>query len=204
MLRRIFPWAKLLSSAETKLKIELVGGDKVIKEPGKFLLQDDSGTGGEQAWLISRSESRIKPPPVARLKLEGSELYFEWVPIVTPAQANSLRNCGLLITAGEAEHFVQLRAPKSADPLKLNLDLKDRGVRVSLQLENPPPASRLRLKLLDLNDPFPASNFEPGNPSGRKTRSTSSLRKKNTRFFRSAPYSSMFRKQTSSWKPARF
>jgi hypothetical protein len=97
-------------------------------------------------------------------------LFFEWVPIVTPAQANSLRNCGLLISAGEAEHFVQLRAPKAADPLKLNLDLKDRGVRVSLQLETPPPASRLRLKLLDLNEPFPASNFDPGEPIGPKNK----------------------------------
>ncbi len=150
---------KVHLDAQTKLQVELIGGDKSNKGFGKYALQEDPNSVGGQAWNIMRIDMRGKATPLARLKLKGENLNFDWMETVPPSQANPLRNCGISITAGEASRFVQFRLPRSADPIILDLD---KGTApVHFRVNNLPEFEKLKLIIRELKPPFPPNEIKP-------------------------------------------
>jgi serine/threonine protein kinase len=145
---------KVQLDPQAKLQIELVGGDRSIKGANRYALQEDPNSVGGQAWNISRVDPNNKSLPLARLKIRGAELNFDWIDAVPAAQSNPLRNCGITLAIGDGgARFAQFRTPRSADPIVLDVD---KGTAlVHLRAENLPDADKLKLKVEKLGDPFP-------------------------------------------------
>jgi hypothetical protein len=149
---------KVHLDASAKLHVELIGGDNAGRGSSRYVLQEDPNAVGGQAWNISR-DSQGKTSPLARLKFKGEDLTFSWFEGVSAIHGNSLRNCGVAITAGEANHFVQFRTPKSAEPIQLDVD---KGASIALlRMDNLPELDKLKLKIQPLNATFPAHTIQP-------------------------------------------
>jgi hypothetical protein len=160
---------KIQVDPQAKLQIELIGGDRSIKGVNKYALQEDPNSVIGQAWNISRVDPNNNKSPLARLKLRGTDLNFDWIDAVPAAQSNPLRNCGIAVAVGEgASRFAQFRTPRSADPIVLDID---KGTApVHLRADNLPDADKLKLKVEKLADSFPKHDVKgevPWTPTKR-------------------------------------
>jgi hypothetical protein len=151
---------KVQLDPKAKLSIELIGGERATKSFGKYALQEDLNSVGGQAWNISRVDANNKGLPLARLRLRGTDLSFDWIETIPAAQSNPLRNCGIAVAAGEAAaRFEQFRTPRSADPIVLDLD-KGTAV-VHLRTDILPDLDKLKLKVEKVNESFPKHEVKP-------------------------------------------
>jgi hypothetical protein len=150
-----FSLGQVVLEGETKLKIELIGGEQTGK--GNFSMQEDAAEGAAPSWNIVRGEHRKsgKPNNIAKLHLKERDLAFEWSPAVTPGNANALRNCELLLSAGDAKCMMQFRVPKIADPLMLDFENGNGVVKMQLPLENPPDLGKIHFEIIDLKEWWP-------------------------------------------------
>ncbi len=151
---------KVRLAPDAKLGIALLGGTDVPRGGCKFVVEPDAADPSGAAWLIrGLSEAKADASParhdVARLWLDGQTLSFAWLSGAAGASPGYLRNCGLLVSAGTAQHFLSLCRPQPQSPILLDTDRPVARTNFK-RLDLPEPAA-LRLQITRFSDALPNS-----------------------------------------------
>ncbi len=162
---------KVRLSPYDALNIELVGGSEVFRAGREFHVVRDVGADVNEAWSISfESESRGAAPAehreIARIVLHDGELRFFWLAGAAEVPSGNLRNCGLLVSAGELRGFLPLCKPSIVEPV--DFDFVRRVNRSVYLRDDMPDTSVLRLQILGFSNEFPTAKMEPGNTIGAR------------------------------------
>jgi hypothetical protein len=151
--------------------IELLGGDQVLTDRRKYVLQRTNAQPARASWMI-RQESPVVGTrslgfDVAELwRADDGAMMFQWVLHVNPEDANYLRACILRVRVENEVRDLVLTKPEPITPMALDIE---RGVsHVPFELRWVPPPDRLRLAITKVDGPNPHS-LDPAEPVGFDT-----------------------------------
>lgn len=161
---------KVQLAPDDVLSLELVGGTEVFRAGKRFVIDRDFGLDAD-AWLIAwesdaRGPAAAERREIARIALQNGELRFRWLKDVVETPAGYLRNCGLIVSAGDSSCFIQLCKPTAADPVAF--DFARRSNKPVYHRDDMPEAGVLRLQILGFSPEFPAAKMEPGDTVGAR------------------------------------
>lgn len=122
----VFTVGRIHSAPDVAWQLFLLGGHAALDRDRAFVLQPGELRDDQQAWLVQLETSKLAGPSarkdVARIWRDKNDaLRFQWAE-EAPADANSLRNCVLLIRVGAESTYVALAEPKAVDPIPIDLD----------------------------------------------------------------------------------
>lgn len=152
----------------TQLHIALMGGEDVFKGSRGFELMRDAG---DANWIIryiaaAKGSTPAVQDNVAKISLAQGELRIGWLAEAIESPAGYLRNCGLLMTVGDASRFVPLSRPQMVEPILLDWD--NAPIRVSFERKDLPDSGALRFQITGLSGPFPKYMIDSNEPIGSK------------------------------------
>jgi len=158
------------------LQLVLIGGDKAFRGADSFIMIPARQSPFWQIYVETASKNNGNSPQqteIAQLRLNAGNLVFNWMPDVTPAYAEALKNCGILAFVQGQRQFVQLCHPRQVEPIVMDLDS---GVaKVSLQMESPPESGNLRVQIIHLEGDFPPNALQPSDVLEVKTEDESEI-----------------------------
>ena len=148
-------------------------GMKVLNPGGdaaKFVLRQSDDQGRKENWIIAaappEAEKDAPAVDVARLWLDEKELKFQWLKSAD-AEADGLRNCGVLIAAGGAKRFLPFSLPVEKEAQLVDLDKGT--VKIELKRSSLPDVAAMHLRIVGLdNTQFPQHKLKLEAPAGRK------------------------------------
>ncbi len=139
--------APLKLAADKPLSVQLLGGQAF--KAFDFELAPDASSPGK-AWTIAEQTKGQKAERVelARVSLDGEKLLVQWLAgaVKAPARANQLRNCGLKLVSGGANHFVAFNQPQPVAPILLDFD-RPKPIPVNVRLDTQPEPSMVRVQI---------------------------------------------------------
>ncbi len=155
------------------LDITLLGGTDVPHGGCRFVLDRDAADSSGTAWLVrGQTESKTGASPgrheVARLWLDGQTLSFAWLPGAAGVSADYLRNCGLLVAAGEVQRYVALCRPQPQSPLVLDTDRP--VAKPNFKRLNLPDPGVLRLQITGFSSALPGPTMMPSDTVAAKNK----------------------------------
>ena len=152
---------KVLLPPGTPLQLVLIGGDKAVKGADSLIMMPARQSPLWQVYVETSSQDNGDPQhaEIAQLRMISGNLLFNWMPNATPALADALKNCGILVFAQGQRQFVQFCRPRQADPLVLDMD--NGASKVTLPLGSLPASGSLRVQITDRDDAFPPNALQP-------------------------------------------
>jgi serine/threonine protein kinase len=167
---------KVVLAPGMTLQLVLIGGDKAVKSSDSIIMIPARQSQLWQVYAETASKENSDPPrqtEIAELRIVAGNLMFNWMPNVTAAYADALRNCGMLAFAQGQQQFVQLCRPRLAEPLVLDMDS---GVaKVILPTGWPPESGSLRVQITDRDPVFPPNALQPSDTIEVKTEGESEI-----------------------------
>lgn len=161
---------KVRLAPDDVLSLELVGGTEVFRAGRRFVIDRDFGLDTD-AWLIAwesdaRGPTAAERREIARIAMQDGELRFRWLKDAADTPAGYLRNCGLIVSAGDSSSFLQLCKPMTVDPVAF--DFTRRSNKPVYHRDDMPEAGVLRLQILGFSPEYPKAKMEPGDTAGAR------------------------------------
>jgi len=150
--------AKLRGTREKSPRVELIGGDVVFGETGRFMLTH-SGDKASQRAIVNYVGKTTGETPVAAFTLRsdpavaGHSLGFAWEEEVRIPRVDRLRNCLLEVAVGDDRKIVPLRKTIQDDPIPVAGP--GGGCVTDRSVDALPQPSLLRFEITELAGPQP-------------------------------------------------
>ena len=130
--------------------IDLLGGEQTAPKNDSIFTFERARNGlADREWEL-KLEDDGNALVVATMKLEGTDLKFQWTPEAEKHDASAfVCNCALNLRTAEHESYVALRKPQQVDALVVNLEKPT--VRQKLEIDNAPDFSTLSVEIIKID-----------------------------------------------------